>query len=249
MLILYFIQADMLDELWLSRLEASLRSLGTLPEDTRICLADYSTHPSVPEELITKFSIYYLHHSAPLPFNRSWCINYAYKQFAREHDTHFLFTDIDLVFPPNFLVDVIKTLNQKKGVIIPNVFYLTHEASKAELNYTELAKCAPDAWRIFFGGACFCPVDLFEQVHGFDELYVGWGAEDNDFINRLLSVNAEVIKTPDLEVLHLDHPRTAEQNHVFVTKNRNRLAQKECGNIILIDDAPWGEAIKEIFSI
>ena len=244
MFILYFIQADMLDEHWLNRLEASLRSFGALAEDTRFCLADYSSQPSVPEELITEFSIHYLHHSAPLPFNRSWSINYAYKQFVREDDTHFLFTDIDLVFPPGFLADISKTLGQEKGVVIPNLFYLTHEASNSVLTHTELSKEKSNAWRIFYSGACFCPVDLYEQIHGFDELYVGWGAEDNDFINRILSVNAEVIKTPDLEVLHLDHPRTAEQNDFLVKKNRNRLAQKECGNIILIDDVPWGEAIK-----
>lgn len=62
-------------------------------------------------------------------------------------------------------------------------------------------------------------------------------------------MNSEVIKTPHIEVLHLDHPRTAQQNDILVKKNRARLAQKECGNIILIDDAPWGEVIKEVCSI
>lgn len=156
-------------------LEVPLRSFSELPKDTRFCLVDYLAQPSVPEELITKFSIDYVHHPAPLPFNSSWSINYAYKQFVREDDTHFLFTDIDLVFPPDFLVDTVKALNHEKGIVIPIVFYLTHVASRVDLSYTDLAKEKTSSWRVFFGGACFFPAALFEQVHGFDELYVGWG--------------------------------------------------------------------------
>lgn len=246
MFILYFIQADELDEQWLKRLEASLRSFGTLPKNSRFCLADYSTQPSVPEELISNFSIDYLHYPAPLPFNRSWSINYAYKKFVQDYDTHFLFTDIDLIFPPDFLVHTTKILGQINGIVIPKLFYLTHESSKASLTYIDLSVEKSSAWRTFYSGSCFCPITLFEEVHGFDEMYIGWGAEDNDFINRILSVNAEVIKALELEVLHLDHPRTAEQNDFLVKKNRARLTQKESGNIILIDDTPWGEEVKKV---
>ncbi len=244
MFILYFIQSDSLDKDWQQRLVASLRSFGSLPDDTRFCLADYSKTPSVPEELLSHYSIEHIHTPAPLPFNRSWSINYAYKTFARKEDTHFLFTDIDLVFPRNFLADAYRTLNNnKRGIVIPNLFYLPQNVSDTSATYTELSIKAHKSWRTFFSGSCLCPVELFEQVHGFDEMFIGWGAEDNDFINRVTSVGAEVIKSPSLKVMHLDHPRTAEQNSDLVTKNRARLAKKECGEIVLIDDIPWGQNI------
>ncbi len=77
-------------------------------------------------------------------------------------------------------------------------------------------------------------------MRGFDEQYVGWGAEDNDFINRITSVGGTVLKLPEFEVLHLDHPRTAEQQKEVVARNRRRLARKTAGEIPMIEQLPWG---------
>ena len=243
LLILYFLHADLLDENWLGRLRASLRSLIPLPKGARFCLADYSSQPCVPRSLLREFSTNYYHCAAPLPFNRSWSINHAYKRFKNNKDKYLLFTDIDLVFPPNFLDSALALSGDKNAIVIPSVFYLHQKASNVDLPYAVLRREIDSAWRQFFGGACLCPTRLYEKVRGFDEKYVGWGAEDNDFINKIESVDGEVIKSEKLEVLHLDHPRIGEENKVLVKRNRERLARKERGEIVMIGDSPWGEKV------
>lgn len=240
-LVLYFVHADALDGQWLSRLESSVRSIHPLPKRWRVCIADYSSTRAVPPEFADKYNIQYFHLPGPSPFNRSWSINYAYKKFKKNTDRYLFFTDLDLVFPPNFWKSSFEILGSRHAILIPLVYYVRQEASDTLACYEDLSKQKENSWRQFFGGACLLDPHLFERIRGFDESYVGWGAEDNDFINRIQFVGADVIKTSNIEVMHLDHPRTGESNEELVRKNRKRLKQKEEGNIPMIESRPWGE--------
>lgn len=48
--------------------------------------------------------------------------------------------------------------------------------------------------------------DLLLEIGGWDENYVGWGAEDQDIIERYLAKGVDFILSPDLVYLHLHHP-------------------------------------------
>lgn len=239
--VLFFVHADELDSAWIKRLEASVKSLLPVPKGWRVCLGDFSSRARVPPELLKKYSIDHFHHPASLPFNRSWTINFAYKRFKKSQDHFLLFSDMDLVYGPEFWSDAFTLLAKSKGMLIPHVYYLHAEDSICELSYPQLHERIGRSWRRFYGGAGLLPAKLFEEVHGFDEKYVGWGAEDNDFINKIKSVGGDVIKAESLEVLHLDHPRVGESERDLVKRNRERLARKERGEILMIDNEPWGE--------
>jgi hypothetical protein len=243
-LVIFFIHADSLDDQWTERLDASIRSLQPLPKRWRICLGDYSSRPQVSPVLLEKYSIDYFHYPVSLPFNRSWSINFAYKKFKKRPDRFLIFTDMDLIYPPGFWSDALAILGESRGIVIPNVYYMHENDSKCDLSYNELYDRIEASWRRFYGGACLVPTELFEHIHGFDENYVGWGAEDNDFINRIKSVGGSVSKSDTLEVLHLDHPRVGESNKELVNRNRERLACKERGEISMIGIEPWGEPLK-----
>jgi hypothetical protein len=48
--------------------------------------------------------------------------------------------------------------------------------------------------------------DILLGLGGWDENYVGWGAEDQDMIERYLATGIHFMASPDLVYLHLHHP-------------------------------------------
>lgn len=76
-------------------------------------------------------------------------------------------------------------------------------------------------------GVCPCiPSRLFDELGGVDEQYVGWGADDQDLIERVCDSGLRLIRSYDLLYFHLPHGygpdwATPEQ----VTANRQRFRQ------------------------
>ena len=68
--------------------------------------------------------------------------------------------------------------------------------------------------KVTFGGHFSAYRRDIEAVNGYDEKYVGWGAEDQDFALRMVlsgSRGTSVIRTA--RVLHLWHPREMGKKH------------------------------------
>ncbi|MGH9421611.1 MAG: galactosyltransferase-related protein, partial [Thermoanaerobaculia bacterium] len=55
------------------------------------------------------------------------------------------------------------------------------------------------------GGSVFARRDAYDAIGGFDESFVGWGGEDNDFFDRA-GVYGGLYRFSYLPVLHLEHP-------------------------------------------
>ena len=55
------------------------------------------------------------------------------------------------------------------------------------------------------GGSIVARRDAYDAIGGFDESYVGWGGEDNDFIDRA-GFFGGVYRFGYLPMLHLQHP-------------------------------------------
>src|SRR5512140_166068 len=71
-----------------------------------------------------------------------------------------------------------------------------------------------DPRKVTFGGHFSAFREDIEAVNGYDENYVGWGAEDQDFALRMVlggSLGTSVIRTA--RVLHLWHPREMGERH------------------------------------
>lgn len=63
--------------------------------------------------------------------------------------------------------------------------------------------------------------DRLQAIQGWDEAYVGWGAEDQDLIERYLADGRSLCRCPDLTYLHLNHSATEGWNCADLTeKNR-----------------------------
>lgn len=71
-------------------------------------------------------------------------------------------------------------------------------------------------WALFFSGCCAVKKDMFQLVGGFDEEFIGWGAEDVDLGYRL-SLYGDIQFLPEFHGIHIPHPRDIfrvnSQNH------------------------------------
>lgn len=66
-----------------------------------------------------------------------------------------------------------------------------------------------------------------ERLGGWDESYEGWGAEDQDLLDRVQAAGATLIRAGELLYFHIPHGREPGWNEDHLTrKNREKLAAK-----------------------
>lgn len=78
-----------------------------------------------------------------------------------------------------------------------------------------------------FGVCPFFPRELFFQLGGYDENYVGWGAEDQDLFERICAQGITPVRSYDLLYLHMPHPdEPGWKENSLTTKNREWFYEK-----------------------
>jgi len=136
-------------------------------------------------------------------WNKSRAINIALKQCSTDF---FMVADMDMIFHPNFLAQVIPTLQKEQTIYFP-VGILTQQESEKELPFEE--------YEVKFitneeaTGITIFPTQQLKALNGFDEFYHGWGSEDTDAHIRLRNSGQEVqFKKNKLYFLHQWHPKS-----------------------------------------
>jgi predicted glycosyltransferase involved in capsule biosynthesis len=82
-------------------------------------------------------------------------------------------------------------------------------------------------------GECFGVMPLFarrrlQAIGGWDETFIGWGAEDQDVIERYLTPAQSMCRVPELVYLHLQHDAAPNWNDAALTdQNRQYYYQKQ----------------------
>ncbi len=82
-------------------------------------------------------------------------------------------------------------------------------------------------------GECFGVMPLFERnrllaIGGWDETFIGWGAEDQDAIERYLTPAQSICRVAELVYLHLQHDATPNWNDAALTaQNREYYYQRQ----------------------
>lgn len=70
------------------------------------------------------------------------------------------------------------------------------------------------------------------DIGGWDEQYQGWGAEDQDIIERYCGVEIELARFASLMYVHLDHEPSAGWNDAVLTQRNRELYRKLKGQRI-----------------
>lgn len=77
-------------------------------------------------------------------------------------------------------------------------------------------------------GTIWLTKEMFLKSNGYDERMKGWGAEDNDFYQRLLALSYKFARWSKKAVNHIDHP------------DSTRLPYNAKANLEIAQNKPWG---------
>lgn len=185
-----------------------LRSLAAQTGVTLECIVvEQATTPAIRSELPRW--VRHIHTQLPasdMPYSRSWALNVG----ARSARGNLLVLhDNDFVVPRDYLAALADKFRQGFEVINLKrfIFYLSPKhageiLSKRTLSATE----APEAivQNLEAGGSVAIDRQVFFDLGGFDEEFVGWGGEDNELWDR--AQTRRVYPFGSLPLLHLWHP-------------------------------------------
>lgn len=177
------------------------------------------------------------------PYNKSWSFNYATKM-AKSNVV--VFADSDLIMNPEEFIESLKLLEQYemvnpyKSVIdldqnesnqpIESLFSI-NRPGRGETDHQKVPIC---------GGICIFRKDAINKIGGWNERFVGWGAED-DFV----SIKVEHFlkwKQQEYKCYHLHHHREAPNMNEYQKNlqlhNQYKNMSKEDLQKVMYQDVP-----------
>jgi hypothetical protein len=161
--------------------------------------------------------------TANLPYCRSWALNVG----ARIAKGKLLvFHDNDMLVPQDYAAQLMERYRMGYEVINLKrfIFYLTEAHSRRICSANALTLDeAPEAivQNLEAGGSIAASRNAFYEIGGFDESFIGWGGEDNEFWER--AQTRRVWPFAYLPIVHLWHPHQKEKNDPY----RNTMALYE----------------------
>lgn len=218
--VLYLVRLDVDDDAALKRMKCSVDSL---PDDINLLVSDTSKEPLKDKiEVVLGRSFGYTHKYREGPYNRSYNINLGVCNLV-END-FFYVSDVDIVYAPTHF-DYCLTLTIDTNIECASFRMFKMDAIVLSSNYHELRK--QPGRLVGSGGGCFCSKHVFKALNGFDEAYVGWGAEDSDFYTRVWYYDNRMLSRSNgsSPVVHLFHESFASEPNLIV-KNRKRYVER-----------------------
>jgi len=192
----------------IDRIERCLKSLEAQTfRDFELIFVDYGSQTATANaarQTVEKFSFakYVYSDTRGHPWNRSRALNIG----AKLSEAEYIFTtDVDILFPPNFLNVVIANA-QTDRVLYCAPYYLPENFLDWEKFYSYEGKFHIGG--IGHKGGCqVIAASVFRELRGFDETYQYWGLEDRDMNHRLLSMNIQEVWLNDQTYMfHQWHP-------------------------------------------
>lgn len=193
----------------LDRLRVAIQShLISENASVQIIISDYGSDNREDVEAIAReFKCTYIYSASPI-WSRSRALNAGVT--VAKGDI-IVGTDADIIFTPATLRVVAERLSQA-----PHSVHLV-QCRDLDQRY-DADTVMPFAWDEFFahstlrprwgmGGLAAVRRDLFDAVRGYDERMAVWGAEDNDFVQRVRGTGAPVcwIQEPEVQIYHIWH--------------------------------------------
>lgn len=146
-------------------------------------------------------------------WNKARAINIALQQCIT---SHFLVGDIDMLFRKDFMEKTRGILSNKEIVYL-KVGFLSETESKKDTPFEDYAVKHFSTKEAT--GITLFPTTVLKEIHGYDEFYHGWGAEDTDVHIRLKNADYEIdFYEGENLLLHQWHPkvyRSKKSTHAF----------------------------------
>lgn len=212
----------------LARVERCLASLAAQTRrDFVVHFVDYGSHTPMAagvEKRVTQFPFarYIYTDTRGWAWNRSRALNTGIRL---AQTAIVMTTDVDMVFAENFVATVLDAQDSRSVVhCAPRWLPASFSDGSSEPLIAASFPLGDHAQR----GGCQCmPMDLLQDMRGFDEYYARWGMEDMDLASRLTAAGLREAWVEDRTALfHQWHP----------------VANHQIGN--LITDIGWTEILR-----
>lgn len=220
----------------------SLQKQTIPPNQIDVIVADIDSEPYYQrkhKEICTK-------HKARYVFTKTddiWNISRARNIGIRNARAKYVMTtDVDCIFAPNFIEIILKYVAENR-IIHCRISDLPQDYDDNLDNFPWMNKISALRSQYGYGGCQVFPKLWAFKVHGFDEEYKGWGADDTDFYHRAIQDGLENIwLEKETSFFHQWHPidnRMEDRNQV--NENRLRLKLTEIGRASIIrNPSGWG---------
>ncbi|RVE67531.1 hypothetical protein OJAV_G00104450 [Oryzias javanicus] len=128
----------------------------------------YYLHPILQRQQLD-YGVYVINQEGEVTFNRAKLLNVGYAEALKEYDYDcFVFSDVDLI--------PMDDRNTYKCFSQPRHLSVSMDKFGFRLPYNQ-----------FFGGVSSLSKEQFLKINGFPNNYWGWGGEDDDIYNRVVS--------------------------------------------------------------
>ena len=198
------------------------RCLDSLSEqnfsDFEVVFVDYGSdekYRNEIENLIKNYSFvhYVYNHTQGMPWNRSHALNTGVRCAKGEY---ILFGDIDLIYSPFVLSELVSKANDKIQ-IYSKVYFLDEKFDRwSQLNEIDLQtfEVSTETGR---GGVHIVKKSILESINAYDEYYCFWGVEDRDLSGRTeqLGIETQWIDNKNFPVFHQWHPDASRAKKGF----------------------------------
>ena len=209
----------------LPHLLATLRTIAAQKGASCECIVvEQADEPEIKASLPSW--VRYVHTAPPqreMPYCRSWTLNVGARL---AHGALLVFHDNDMLVPDCYAAKLWQ--RYREGFEIINlkrfIFYLEEMDTKRFFESSVLALNASSesvVQNLEAGGSVAMAREAFFSIGGYDESFVGWGGEDNEFWER--AQTRRVWSYTELPVVHLWHAAQPEKaRHNPITANRFR---------------------------
>ena len=166
-------------------------------------------------------------HEGPAPFTRGIAVNRA--AAAAGDWTVAIIMDADTIPDPERVREAVSRAHLTGQMVLPYDDRRELEPGETELvmHGSPFLPAMGRDYGAALSGAVVVSRRLWDVVGGFDESFVGWGAEDNDFADACRRTGGEIVHLPG-PVYHLHHERhpDATETSPVLQANRRRWKQK-----------------------
>lgn len=191
----------------LPHLLAALRSIAGQTGVAFECIVvEQSVEPEI-ERYLPRW-VRYVHTPLPapdLPYCRSWAFNIAAGQAQSDI---LILHDNDILIPQRYACEAVQRVEEGYSFVDLKrfIYYLDADATARVFVTGGPPRRVPAlVVQHLDGGSTAARRDAYHSIGGFDESYVGWGGEDNDFLDRAEFAGG-VYRFGYVPILHLDHP-------------------------------------------